>query len=236
MVTATKNGKAAANRVKAAEADALESPKEKGKALRLVITPLRERIAAFKIVGSAPLMMCKFSTVKFNKMKEAQEAGSQKGARKERTAREFDKDFREASYVSREGWHGIPAASFRNGMVSTCKMCGFHMSKAKMSIFIEADGYDAETNDPLVRIHSKAPIKDLRPARNDNGSCDIRARPIYENWSVVVRIRWDEDQFSITDIANLLHRMGCQNGVGEGRAKSKKSTGMGFGSFVLEMK
>lgn len=236
MATATKNGKAnTVNRVQAVESLPAEAPDEKGKGLRVQITPLRERVAAFKIVGTAPLMMCKFSTVKFEKMKAAQEAGSQSNARKTRTPREFEKDFQEASHRAREGWHGIPAASFRKGLIETCRMVGFKMTVAKMSVFVEADGYERMSGDPLVRIISKEPRKDLRPARNDNGSCDIRSRPVYENWSAIVRVRFDEDQFSLTDISNLLHRMGSQNGLGEGRPNSSKSAGMGFGTFRIEM-
>lgn len=234
--TKTKATKAAPkNRVAAIESAPTAAPDEKGKGLRVVITPLREKVAGFKIVGTAPLMMCKFSTVKFDTMKAAQEAGSQSNAKKTRKARDFKKDFEEASHRSREGWYGLPCAAFRRGLIETCRMVGFKMTIAKMSVFIEADGYERTSGDPLVKLICKEPRQDLRPARNANGSCDIRSRPMWDAWSAVVRVRFDEDQFSLTDITNLLHRMGSQNGMGEGRPNSSSSSGMGFGTFRIEM-
>lgn len=245
MITATKESKSKKSAAKVAPAptriaalngnghDAHEQPK--GESLRAKITPLKERIAEFTIEGTAPLMVCKFSTTKFTVMKEAQEAGSQKNSRKERKARDFKKDFEGASHRSKDGWYGLPAAAFRRGLVETCRMVGFKMTVAKMSIFVEADGYDQHSGDPLVRLKVKEPRMDLRPARNANGSCDIRARPMWDKWSAVLRLRFDEDQFSLTDVANLLHRMGAQNGMGEGRPNSSQSTGMGFGTFKIKM-
>ena len=43
----------------------------------------------------------------------------------------------------------------------------------------------------------------------------------------------DADQFSLTDITNLLSRVGAQVGIGEGRPDSKSSAGMGWGMFRL---
>lgn len=210
-------------------------PKAKGENLRVVITPLREKVVAFKIIGTAPLMCCKFSTTKFNVMKETQEAGSQKNSKKVRTARDFKKDFEQASHRAKEGWYGLPCAAFRRGLIETCRMVGFKMTVAKMSIFIEADGYEAQSGDPLVRLKVKEPRMDLRPARNANGSCDIRSRPLWDKWEATLRVRFDEDQFSVTDVTNLLHRMGAQNGIGEGRPNSSSSSGIGFGTFQISL-
>jgi hypothetical protein len=52
-------------------------------------------------------------------------------------------------------------------------------------------------------------------------------------WEATVRIRFDADLFTITDVANLLRRAGLQVGVGEGRPDSKKSAGMGWGIFDI---
>jgi hypothetical protein len=47
-------------------------------------------------------------------------------------------------------------------------------------------------------------------------------------------VRFDADQFTLRDIANLLLRAGMQVGVGEGRPDSKKSCGMGWGTFEIK--
>ena len=48
-----------------------------------------------------------------------------------------------------------------------------------------------------------------------------------------IRIRFDADMFSLTDITNLLMRVGLQVGIGAGRPFSKDSCGMGWGLFDI---
>jgi len=51
----------------------------------------------------------------------------------------------------------------------------------------------------------------------------------------MVRIRFDQDTFSLQDVVNLLSRAGMQVGIGEGRPASKKSKcGMGWGMFRVK--
>ena len=70
--------------------------------------------------------------------------------------------------------------------------------------------------------------------RNATGVCDIRIRPMWDEWNAVVRIRFDADIFSLTDVTNLLMRVGEQVGLCEGRPDSKQSAGMGWGLFKIE--
>ena len=70
--------------------------------------------------------------------------------------------------------------------------------------------------------------------RNESGVCDLRPRPMWrKGWEAVVRVRFDGDQFTLIDVANLLLRAGMQVGIGEGRPDSRNSCGMGWGLFRL---
>jgi hypothetical protein len=118
-------------------------------------------------------------------------------------------------------------------MISACRLVGFKMTLAKMSIFVEADGHDKqEPQIPLIRIHGK-PRKQEDMARVDTGQPYVTVRAAYHNWSAKVRVRWDEDQFTIQDISNLLSRVGQQVGLCEGRPDSPNSSGMCWGLFTL---
>jgi hypothetical protein len=105
------------------------------------------------------------------------------------------------------------------------------MTLAKLSLFVLADGY-AEDGTPLVRIYG-TPEMVTHTVRNATGVVDVRARPMYKQWAADLRVRFDSDQFTPQDVANLLLRVGMQVGIGEGRADSKMSCGMGWGSFDL---
>jgi hypothetical protein len=108
------------------------------------------------------------------------------------------------------------------------------MTLAKLSIFVIADGVDKdEPQIPLVRILDATPTLQEDIARVETGQPYVTIRAAYHNWRSMVRMRWDEDQFTITDIANLLSRVGLQVGIGEGRPSSKDSAGMGWGLFDI---
>ncbi len=169
----------------------------------LVISAPNFQRASIRIVGTAPYVQHKFSEKSRKKMEDKQRAGSQATKGKKRESRKFEDDYEAAIHVSTKGWYGIPAPAFRNAMISACRVVGFEMTKAKLSIFIEADGYDKTDGTPLVKI-----VGESRPheatVRNASGVTDIRWRPMWDEWSAIVHLRWDADQFSAQDVLNLL--------------------------------
>ncbi len=206
---------------------------------RVTISAPRFRTATFKIVGTSPYVQNRFSEKARNKMESDMQAGSQAKSKRTRSARDFEADCKAAMHISTEGWNGIPAGSFRNALISACRIVNFKMTLARLSLFIEADGLDKADGTPLVKIIGTVdPTSYTKPmpVRNATGVIDLRARPRWNKWSVVLRVRWDEDQFSLSDVSNLLMRVGMQVGVGEGRPDSKQSNGLGWGLFEIESK
>ena len=191
------------------------------------------RIVEVEIVGTAPLMINRFSQKALDQMAEKQKAGSQAKKGRQREAKDFDAVFNGARHLSREGWDGISAGAFRNALISACRLVGFKMTLAKLSLFIEADGFDRDDGTPLVRIIGGRPDRTVMAARNATGVVDLRVRPKWDEWRAVLRVRYDADQFSATDVVNLVMRVGMQCGIGEGRPDSKMSAGIGFGTFAV---
>ena len=200
---------------------------------QLSVPPPNMQDLAIRIYSMAPLMICRFSAKAMQMMMDKHEAGSvtKKGAK--RAARDFDEDFNGARHISTDGWDGIHAAAFRNGMISACRLVGFKMTIAKLSVFVTPDGFDVVDGVPLVRIHGGEPVKRIMHTRNATGVIDLRSRPSWDRWWCDLRISYDADQFTATDVVNLLSRVGAQVGVGEGRPDSRSSAGMGFGMFRL---
>lgn len=197
------------------------------------ITPPKFQRLRTRIVGTAPLMQARFSAKAMQTMKSKMLAGStaKKGAKRE--ARDFDADFEGALHRSSEGWIGVPAAALRNACIDVCRMVGFQMTRAKMSIFVEADGLDKVDGAPLVKLDAGEPERTEMATRNATGVADIRVRPMWRQWALDVTVRYDADQFTAQDVANLLARAGEQVGIGEGRPFSKSSNGLGFGTFRI---
>lgn len=193
------------------------------------------KTAAFKIIGNAPLVIHKFSTKARRQIMATQSGGKSSQSKKDRQPKDFQAVYDEARHISTDGWDGMPAGAFRSAMVSACKIAGYVMTRAKLAVFIEADGVDGDDGTPLVRIHG-TPQKHEGHARNDNGSIDVRVRPMWLEWHAMLRVRYDADMLTATDITNLLMRAGLQVGIAEGRPDSKNSVGCGWGTFTVEGK
>ena len=187
--------------------------------------------AEIEVEGVSPLVQNKFSAKAKAKMMDNMAAGSTAKSKKVREARDYDEDFRQAQHISEEGWIGLPAPAFRSAMISACRLVGFQMTKAKLSVFVLHDGIDAEDGTPLVKLIADAPERHEALVRMNFTSTDIRIRPMWRQWGAKVRVQWDADQFTLNDVVNLLDRAGLQVGIGEGRPDSKTSTGMGWGQF-----
>jgi hypothetical protein len=200
----------------------------------VAISPPRFRTAVFELIGTAPYVQARFSGKAMQAMMAKMSAGSTSKKGQKREPRNFDEDFKNAQHFSSDGWVGVPASAIRNACIDVCRMTGFKMTHAKMSIFVLADGLDSVDGTPLIKLIGKAPERTEMMVRNATGVADIRVRPMWREWSIKPRIQFDEDQFTLSDVANLLSRAGMQVGIGEGRPFSKESNGMGFGQFSVK--
>jgi hypothetical protein len=201
-----------------------------------VIKPANLVQVKVKIKGTAPLVVNKFSFKARQQMMLAMSTpANQKKSKAARSPRDYDADFAGARHISSTGWDGIAASAFKNAMVDACRTTGAVMTKAKMSLWIIADGVDKDEGTPLVKIVSKkAPERHEGLVRNDNGGADVRIRPMWREWGAVVTVEFDADMITPESIVNLLDRAGRQVGICEGRPFSKNSCGMGWGTFQVQ--
>ena len=209
------------------------SKKETTETIR--ITPPNLQTGEVWIKGTAPLVVHKFSDKTANKIRASQEAGSTAKSKKVREAKDFDALCNDARHISFDGWDGIPAPAFRNACIRACTLVGFKMTQAKMSIFVEADGFDNTEGTPLVKIYGEH-RKFVGPVRLATGVIDLASRPQWLEWGCRLRFRYDADQFTASDIVNLIARAGMQVGVCEGRPSSTNSNGCGWGTFEVSTK
>ena len=193
------------------------------------------RIATFIIKGVSPYVQNAF-TKKARDMMEAKQREGQRGKRgKKNDPRNFEEEYPQAKHTAIEGWDGMPASAFRNAMISACRLVGFKMTIAKLCLFVQPDGFDLVSGQPLLSfLEGKPEMKGPEPLPNADGSMDLRVRAIWPaGWKVKVPIKFDADQFTVTDVANLMTRVGTQIGIGAGRPDSKNSPGQGWGLFDI---
>lgn len=200
-----------------------------------VVHPANILTATFRIRGTAPYVQAKFSEKARQKMMaDMSTPKAAKKAKTEREPRDYQRDFVQAQHISTAGWVGIPCPAFRAAMIDACRTVGLVMTKAKMAVFVLPDGFDKDEGTPLVRILSDSPPERTEMlVRNDNGSADIRIRPMWREWEADVTVEFDADMITPESVVNLLDRAGRQVGIGEGRPYSKKSVGQGWGTFTV---
>ncbi len=205
--------------------------------IKIDIIPLNENTIIVPIMklNDEPLVILRLSEKAKDDIMEGETKEKKKVKKKEHKPRNYEKEFQDASYrIAKKGWHGINCMGFKNGALRIAKILGFHMVDFKRLFYIVPDGYDYIDNTPLVKIISKPPIMHTGPVRLKNGSTSIRARPMYNNWSALLTIKFDADFLEVNDMVNLFQRVGAQNGIGEGRIGSKSGSGMGWGSFMID--
>jgi hypothetical protein len=201
----------------------------------ITIKPPNFQTAVFRIVGTAPYVQNNFSQKAKDMMHDTQVAGSTQKGKKGKVAKDFEAAYEGAKHYSTEGWEGMPASAFRKAMISACRTVGFAMTLAKLSVFVEADGFDRDDGTPLIRFTKGEPHYVEHRVSVGMGVADLRARPMWNpGWEAEIRITFDADQFTLSDVSNLLMRVGMQVGIGEGRPDSPKSAGMGWGTFKVE--
>jgi hypothetical protein len=208
--------------------------------LGVTITAPNFKTVEITIRGTSPYVQNAFSKKAREIMRAKQAEGSTAASKgKKREAKDFDAAFKDAQHRSTQNWPGIPASAIKNALVDSCVVVGYHKTKAKKAIFVEADGFDAVEGTPLIKLYGDkakkltygTPKHVEHMVKLPNGTADIRVRAMYDNWQAKVRVRFDADMFKPADIANLMLRAGMQVGIGEGRADSPSGCGMGWGHF-----
>src|SRR3990167_4025231 len=164
-------------------------------AKQVTISAPNLQVAVFAIRGNAPYVQCKFSEKTKQDMMSTQAAGSTTKKGRKRDPKDFDALYLAAMHEADDGWRGIPASAFRNGMISACRVCGFQMTRAKISVFCVADGYDKNDRTALVRMLKGEPHRHEQYVRNASGVADIRVQAMWDaGWETSVQIRFDADQ------------------------------------------
>lgn len=196
----------------------------------MVIAPIDMKEAHIAIVGTAPYVQNKFSSRVLGDIEKKQR--EEKRRTEPKKARNFEAEALEAAHVDNYKHYGIPAPAFRAGMISACRVVGFKMTQAKLSIFVRTNRFDISDQTPLIPIFGE--ITTHKCAVRIQQTIDVRWRPMWrEGWTALVPIEYDGGMFNQQDILNLLQRVGAQVGIGEGRPDSKSSAGMGWGTFRI---
>lgn len=202
----------------------------------VVLRPLNEKTVKVTIRGTTPYVQNRFSERAIAEMEAAMLAGDMERSNKKkvRPPRDFEQDFQQSIHFAADGSFGFPANGLKRALVAACRLTGFHMSRAKQLIFIHADGYE-EDGTPLIKIKG-VPTMIRNVVRLPSGAPNIAVRAMFQpGWNANLRIVFDADLMTATDLVNLIHRAGKQVGIGSGRTAASTGDGVGMGWGMFEV-
>jgi hypothetical protein len=175
------------------------------------LPPLNIQTVTFNLIGDSPLIVHAWSEKAKRQMLDKQ----MKRATKAKEAKDPEADYEACFYRTENGAYGFPAIGVKAAMVSACRFVD-----AKMTVMRGAFHIDCEM---LTVIGEPRPREDM--VRVGMGTADIRYRPEFPEWSILVTIKFNASVISAEQIANLLNAAGFGVGIGEWRPEKSGSYG-----------
>lgn len=185
----------------------------------IVIPPMRDERAEITILGTAPLIVHRYSERVQQEM-----AGSQGGAAKtKKPPRNPQQEFQEAQYRFDGGKHGFPAIGLKRAMVSAGQRFAEEKSTELFGAFrIEAEYLEIRADEPTMRT-------DRVVIGGMSRTTSLAYRPQYTPWAMDVPLAYNANFISIEQIVNLLTLAGFAVGIGDWRPERKGQ----FGTWVI---
>jgi len=168
----------------------------------------------FKVVGDSPLIVHAWSAKAKKEMLDKQ----MKKAKTAKEAKNPQRDYEESFYRLPNGKPGFPTIAFKLAMVSAGGRFsdGLKMTELRGAFFVEGE---------MVEIIGTPRMREDM-VRISMGKADIRYRPEFPEWSVMLPIRYNADKISLDQLANILNLAGFGVGVGEWRPEKDGQYGM----------
>lgn len=184
----------------------------------------------FEIVGTAPLIVNRWSEKARNMMLEKQ----QTSARKKHEAKDPVALFEASKYKLVDGREGFPAVAFKAAIVHAARLFeGVTQVGVKQSVVVVGDGRDERGDDLVALRYGSVEMREDTP-RNASGVADLRYRAMYIDWAATLKVKTIAGQLDIESLFALVDAAG-NGGVGEWRPTSPKSATGSFGTFEVKV-
>jgi len=184
----------------------------------ITLEEMQQSVLTTRIIGKTPFIQHKWSEKAIQMMRD-----KHAGVRvKNREIRDPEQEFRDAAYVCEDGRFGFPAGGIKACLIGAAhKDIGLEKTLLRKSLFIIPDDpinnlIALETDDPLMREDT---------VRVGAGSTDLRYRPEFRNWSMILNFEFDAQALTQPTILNLVQRAGFGVGLGEWRPEKGGENG-----------
>ena len=174
------------------------------------------------IIGISPLIVHKFSQ---KSMKEIEDKKMGKAKSAKHAITNPEEEYQAAKHISEEGWEGFPATGIKKCLVRGAKAIGLVMTDVRAGVFVEPNC----PNTDLVQLFGESNIRKDH-VRPNSGGADIRYRPEYKEWEMVLSITYNEGLVSLDQVFQMIYAGGYGTGLGDWRPEK----GGNLGRFTLK--
>ena len=191
----------------------------------LTIPELDLRRLTLRVVGTSPYVSHAWSEKARKMMRDAQSGAPTQG-KKKREGRKPEEEYLASIHLTLDGRPGIPARSFKACAVDAANDVGLQKTKMKSAFHVEGDIL------PLINFIGPQMREDS--VRLESGVASLAYRAMFPEWQVDLNIIYNAGVITAAHLINLFRTAGFGIGVGEGRPKSPKGCGMGWGMFTID--
>jgi hypothetical protein len=179
------------------------------------------------IIGTMPLIMCKFSEKAKREMLD-----NMQGRKSPKTVKNPREEFEAVQYRLKDGW-GMPALAFKAATIGAARFYGKKVTMTELRQLIFFKGELSEDKPPVALVPLTCDEPEMREdyVRVGQGT-DLRYRPEFRNWSTTLDITYVTSSLSRESLLSLVDA-GGMGGVGEWRPAGRKSTGE-FGTYMID--
>lgn len=177
------------------------------------------------IVGTAPLIIHRFSEKAKRQMLEAQQ-----GVKKPKQVRDPQAEYEASFYHTKGGGYGFPVVGFKAATVGAARFYGKDVKMTELRQFLFFKGQFASTDaSALVEIHGEPRMRE-DVCRIGMGSADLRYRPEFPEWTAELHIEYVKNALTQNSVLSLIDAGGLGVGVGEWRPERKGD----FGTYRID--
>lgn len=176
------------------------------------------------IVGTAPLIVHRFSEKAKRQMLDAQQ-----GRKKIKENRDPEADYKASLYLTDDGGYGFPVMGFKAATVSAARFYDKSVTMVSLRQCLFMNGEQSkQAGCALVKIHGE-PILREDMVRVGMGT-DLRYRGEFTDWYATLRVTFVKSMLSRTSVISLIDAGGMGVGVGEWRPEKRGD----FGTFAID--
>jgi len=188
------------------------------------LKPINKGYVRLRIRGLSELIHHKWSE-KAKEMIRLKKAGKKT---KDRVPCSPEEEYEAATYRTDDGECGIPLTSIKSAILSAAhKDLGVEKTLVRKALFI----LGSSERGTVLPLEYEDRRMEEDPVRVGVGSADLRYRPYYRGWGVVLTIELDLELLTVEDLITLINRAGFGVGIGEKRPEK----GGGNGRFEVDV-